>query len=170
MIQKLPRVFIGVLLAVVLAIGLSAPAYAQEELSKTTIQILKPQSYLYRVNSSSIKGKATPFYVDILGMTIDQNMDTPCTDDPKQICWREFYYPNVVQGRIAVYQNPYEGTGTAKGVITIVVDNVAVTKKYLEDRAIPVSSIQKPGNGVRLAFFTDRDGNSLAIRDNKGTN
>ncbi|MGJ5672255.1 MAG: VOC family protein [Nostochopsis sp.] len=162
MIQKLQKVIIGVLLTVFLAIGFSTPVYAQ------SVESVKPIGYLYRVNVSSWQ-KATDFYGDILGMMQDgdkNDCDQPA--DPTKTCWLEFFTPgkDMDDVRIGTWVSSTQGTG--RGVITIVVKNIEDARAYLVSRKVDVSVIREVGKKVRLAFFTDFDGNSLAIRDENG--
>ena len=152
MMQKLQRVIIGVLLTVFLAIGFSTPAYAQ------TVDDISPKGYLYRINVSS-PSNAKMFYGKILGMKEDPTFRV-CSE-PQQ-CWLEFLTGK--EGvKIGTWVNREVGTG--KGVITIVVKNVDKAKAYLENQKVDVGEVQSVGKGVRLAFFSDFDGNRLAIRD-----
>jgi predicted enzyme related to lactoylglutathione lyase len=156
MMQKLQRAIVGVLLTIFLAIGFSTPVYAQSQ------QSLEPTGYLFRINVSSADNALT-FYQDILGMKLDKEQSV-CS---ASYCWLEFLAPGgKVNVKIGTEVNTLQGTG--KAVITILVNDVDEAKAYLEAKGIKVSDILNVGKKVRLAFFTDYDGNRLAIRDEKG--
>jgi catechol 2,3-dioxygenase-like lactoylglutathione lyase family enzyme len=163
MMQKLQRLIVGLLLTVFLAIGFSTPVYAQSRIP------VESAGYIYRVNVSSADS-ALQFYRTILGMDIDERTtDCPSPNDRTQTCWLEFVPRRNPFVRIGTLVNPTSGKGTGSAVITIVVRDVDSARDYLRNNGIKVSPIQNAGKGVRLAFFTDFDGNSLAIRDDRGT-
>ena len=161
MIQKLQRLIVGLLFTVFLAIGFSTPVYAQSGMSREGTPV-EPRGYVYRVNVSDVKQTLT-FYRDILGMELDK-LATDCPPSPREKCWLEFR--NRSNSKIGAFVSPNTGTGSA--VITIVVGDVYTARNYLESKGIEVSPIQDAGKRVRLAFFSDFDGNNLAIRDNLG--
>jgi catechol 2,3-dioxygenase-like lactoylglutathione lyase family enzyme len=161
MIQKLQRLIVGLLFTVFLAIGFSTPVYAQSRISREEIPV-DPTGFVYKVNVSDVKQTLT-FYRDILGMELDK-LATDCPPSPREKCWLEFR--NRSNSKIGAFVSPNTGTGSA--VITIVVLDVYTARNYLESKGIEVSPIQDAGKRVRLAFFSDFDGNNLAIRDNLG--
>ncbi|MEI6442170.1 MAG: VOC family protein [Nostocales cyanobacterium ELA583] len=161
MIQKLQRLIVGLLFTVFLAIGFSTPVYAQSGMSREGTPV-ESRGYVYRVNVSDVKQTLT-FYRDILGMELDK-LATDCPPSPREKCWLEFR--NRSNSKIGAFVSPNTGTGSA--VITIVVGDVNTARNYLESKGIEVSPIQDAGKRVRLAFFSDFDGNNLAIRDDRG--
>jgi catechol 2,3-dioxygenase-like lactoylglutathione lyase family enzyme len=163
MIQKLQRLIVGLLFTVFLAIGFSTPVYAQSRISREEIPV-ESRGYVYRVNVSDVK-QTLKFYRDILGMELDK-LATDCPPSPREKCWLEFRDRSNLRSKIGAFVSPNTGTGSA--VITIVVENVDTARKYLESEGIEVSPIQDAGKRVRLAFFSDFDGNNLAIRDDHG--
>lgn len=161
MIQKLQRLIVGLLFTVFLAIGFSTPVYAQSRISREEIPV-DSTGFVYKVNVSDEK-QTLKFYRDILGMDLDK-LATDCPPSPREECWLEFR--NRTNSRIGAFVSPNTGTGSA--VITIVVGDVYTARNYLESKGIEVSPIQDAGKRVRLAFFSDFDGNNLAIRDYRG--
>jgi catechol 2,3-dioxygenase-like lactoylglutathione lyase family enzyme len=161
MIQKLQRLIVGLLFTVFLAIGFSTPVYAQSRISREEIPV-DSLGFVYKVNVSDVK-QTLKFYRDILGMELDK-LATDCPPSPREKCWLEFR--NRSNSRIGAFVSPNTGTGSA--VITIVVGDVYTARNYLESKGIEVSPIQDAGKRVRLAFFSDFDGNNLAIRDYLG--
>jgi catechol 2,3-dioxygenase-like lactoylglutathione lyase family enzyme len=161
MIQKLQRLIVGLLFTVFLAIGFSTPVYAQSRISREEIPV-DSTGFVYKVNVSDVK-QTLKFYRDILGMELDK-LATDCPPSPREKCWLEFR--NRSNSRIGAFVSPNTGTGSA--VITIVVGDVYTARNYLESKGIEVSPIQDAGKRVRLAFFSDFDGNNLAIRDYLG--
>ena len=129
---------------------------------------VESQGFVYRVNVSDVK-QTLKFYRDILGMELDK-LATDCPPSPREKCWLEFRDRDTRNpySRIGAFVSPNTGTGSA--VITIVVRDVYTARNYLESNGIKVSPIQDAGKGVRLAFFSDFDGNNLAIRDDSGDN
>jgi len=163
MIQKLQRLIVGLLFIVFLAIGFSTPVYAQSGIKEIPVE---SRGYVYRVNVSDVK-QTLKFYRDILGMELD-NRATDCPPSPREKCWLEFRDRRNPYSKIGAFVSPNTGTGSA--VITIVVRDVYAAKNYLESKGIEVSPVQDAGKGVQLAFFSDFDGNNLAIRDYNGDN
>jgi catechol 2,3-dioxygenase-like lactoylglutathione lyase family enzyme len=161
MIQKLQRLIVGLLFTVFLAIGFSTPVYAQSRISRGEIPV-DSRGFVYKVNVSDEK-QTLKFYRDILGMELDK-LATDCPPSPREKCWLEFR--NRTNSRIGAFVSPNTGTGSA--VITIVVGDVYTARNYLESQGIEVSPIEDAGKRVRLAFFSDFDGNNLAIRDYLG--
>jgi predicted enzyme related to lactoylglutathione lyase len=153
MIQKLQRVITGVLLTVFLAIGFSAPVYASS---------IQPQSYLYRVNVSSMS-ESIDFYQNKLGMTRDTSRDffCPVESDSDVLCWTQFQYPEL-QGKIGLNLQPLQGVGNA--ALTIVVPDIDIAVNELRSKGVNVSNPICVGAGVYLATFSDPDGNRLALR------
>lgn len=154
MIQKLQRVITGVLLTVFLAIGFCAPVYASS---------IQPESYLYRVNVSSMD-KSIDFYTNVLGMERDKEMDTLCQGSAEKLCWTEFKYPGL-DGKIGLWQGNIQGTASA--VLTIVVKDIDDAVKALKASRVEVSGPTCAGKGVSLAFFKDPDCNRLAFRQER---
>ena len=152
MIQKLQRVITGVLLTVFLAIGFCAPVYASS---------IKPESYLYRVNVSSMD-KSISFY-NALGMERDKSRDYICPESGV-LCWTQFQYPNVL-GKIGLNLQPLQGLGNA--AITIVVPDIGIAVDELRSKGVKVNDPRNVGAGVYLATFSDPDGNGLALRQEK---
>jgi catechol 2,3-dioxygenase-like lactoylglutathione lyase family enzyme len=163
MIQKLQRLIVGLLFTVFLAIGFSTPVYAQSGMSREGTPV-ESRGYVYRVNVSDVK-QTLKFYRDILGMELDK-LATDCPPSPREKCWLEFRDISNSRSRIGAFVSPNTGTGSA--VITIVVENVDTARNYLESKGIEVRPVQEVGKRVRLAFFSDFDGNNLAIRDDLG--
>jgi len=163
MIQKLQRLIVGLLFTVFLAIGFSTPVYAQSEMSREGTPV-ESRGYVYRVNVSDVK-QTLKLYRDILGMELDK-LATDCPPSPREKCWLEFRDRRNSRSRIGAFVSPNTGTGSA--VITIVVRDVYTARNYLESKGIEVRPVQEVGKRVRLAFFSDFDGNNLAIRDDLG--
>jgi catechol 2,3-dioxygenase-like lactoylglutathione lyase family enzyme len=157
----LQRLIVGLLFTVFLAIGFSTPVYAQSRISREEIPV-DSRGFVYKVNVSDVQ-QTLKFYRDILGMELDK-LATDCPPSPREKCWLEFR--NRSNSRIGAFVSPNTGTGSA--VITIVVRDVYTARNYLESKGIEVSPIQDAGKRVRLAFFSDFDGNNLAIRDDLG--
>ena len=155
------RLIVGLLFTVFLAIGFSTPVYAQSRISREEIPV-DSRGFVYKVNVSDVQ-QTLKFYRDILGMELDK-LATDCPPSPREKCWLEFR--NRSNSRIGAFVSPNTGTGSA--VITIVVRDVYTARNYLESKGIEVSPIQDAGKRVRLAFFSDFDGNNLAIRDDLG--
>ncbi|MCG8421391.1 MAG: VOC family protein [Proteobacteria bacterium] len=56
--------------------------------------------------------------------------------------------------------------GTAGGVTTFVVDDIEFARNNLIAKGVEVSAIEEVAKGVKLAFFSDPDGNHLGLRQN----
>ncbi len=79
--------------------------------------------------------------------------------------WAQLAIPDIDNASIGLYVNP-ERVGTGGAVTTFVVDDIKTARQALIDKGVSVGEIQEAGEGVKLAFFKDLDGNSLGLRQN----
>lgn len=79
--------------------------------------------------------------------------------------WRQLNAPGISRFAIGLNLNP-KGVGTQGATTTIVVDHIKKARQLLIDKGVDVGPITSVGEGVKLAFFHDPDGNSLALRQN----
>lgn len=97
------------------------------------------------------------WYEEKLGFKLDPRFRTQT--------WAQVSIPDIPNTSIGLNLNP-EGVGTGGGVTTFVVGNIKAVRNVLIDRGVSVGPIEEPGEGVKLAFFKDLDGNSLGLRQN----
>lgn len=74
-------------------------------------------------------------------------------------------YTNVTYG-LSKDNHPHNSGGE---VTTLIVSNITIAKAELEDKGVTVGPIIEPGADVKLAFFSDLDGNSLGLRQESTT-
>lgn len=74
-------------------------------------------------------------------------------------------YTNITYG-LSSDNHP---TNSGGEVTTLIVPNVVIAKAELEEKGVTVGPVIEPGAGVKLAFFSDLDGNSLGLRQEQET-
>lgn len=152
LLQKLKTATVIVLISVfvLLSSGWTSTAVAQSPMGDVVT------GYVSKVNVADL-GRAIDFYHGILGMEWDHSQNTDR--------WTEFFYPNLPDTTIGVYEG--QPTGTGEAALTLVVEDIFFASEFLMSQGIEVSPIQDVGGGLLLAFFKDFDGNSLTLREKK---
>ncbi|NEO71018.1 VOC family protein [Moorena sp. SIO3H5] len=152
LLQKLKTATVIALISVfvLLSSGWTSTAVAQNPMDQLVT------GYVSKVNVADL-GQAIFFYEELLGMERDTSEDTDR--------WTQFFYPNVPDTKIGVYEG--QPTGTGEAALTLVVAHIEFARDVLISQGIEVSPIQDVGEGVLLAFFKDFDGNSLTLRENR---
>lgn len=103
---------------------------------------------------------STQWYAEKLGLQHDARFDTPN--------WAQLNCPGIPHVAIGLWGDPNR-VGSGGAVVTFFVDDIAVARKTLLDRGVNVGPAMDVGQGVKLAFFSDPDGNSLGLRQNPPT-
>lgn len=114
------------------------------------------EGWVIRFNVKNIDESAK-WYEDKLDMKRNRKFDSGSY-------WTQVYYPEDRTTQIGLSKS--DQTGSGKSVATIVVPDIESTRQYLISKGLQLSPIQKPGKNVALSFFKDKDGNTLAIRQN----
>ena len=100
------------------------------------------------------------WYQEKLGLQHDARFDTTN--------WAQMNIPAIPHVAIGLWVDPNR-VGTGGAVATFFVNDIAVARKALMDRGVNVGPIMDVGLGVKMAFFSDPDGNSLGLRQNPAT-
>ena len=116
--------------------------------------VIGEYAFVSKVDVSDLDASVA-FYGKKLGLIPDEKYHTST--------WRQFR----VLPRVAIGLNVHPtGVGTGGAVATLVVDDIEQASNRLQKQGVEVSKIDDVGDGVRLAFFKDPDGNSLGLRQN----
>ncbi len=103
--------------------------------------------------------KAKKFYTEVLGLKVKQYT--------KEYNWLEVigHDGGMILGICQEQKGPETGTGKAgsSAVVTMVVDDLLAKKKELEAQGVKFGGIQEIPNEVKLASFTDTDGNRFQL-------
>ena len=79
--------------------------------------------------------------------------------------WAELLIPGVANTTLGLkLVDPPQGT--AGEVLTFVVSHIKENVRYLRERGVAVEDPRHLAGGVLLSFFSDPDGNRLALRQN----
>ena len=110
-------------------------------------------SLLIKVSVADVK-KASEWYQDKLGFTVLFQYEA---------IWVRMAIPgysNVTYG----LSNDSHPKNSGGEVTTLIVSDIVSAKAALEAKGVTVGPIEEPGAAVKLAFFSDLDGNSLGLR------
>ncbi|AFZ23457.1 lactoylglutathione lyase-like lyase [Cylindrospermum stagnale PCC 7417] len=174
-LEKITRSFIKPALCLLLVFGclfgFTAGSEAAAVETNALVQVNPPggiQSLLSSLNVSNLQN-SIDFYQNKLGLIRNTKFDT---DD-----WTQFFVigkESISQispatPQIGLYQGSVKSDSTS--VPTIIVNDIEQYRDYLLDNGIKVGGIipiEVAGGkvGLKLAFFTDPDGNKLTIRQN----
>lgn len=100
--------------------------------------------------------RSLAFYTGKLGMVVDERYQGP---------WRQLNLPGLARVALGLWQSktPSPSGGSS---FTIVVENIEQARNSLVAKGVDVLPIFAPGQGVKLCYFQDPDGNVLALRQN----
>jgi lactoylglutathione lyase len=83
----------------------------------------------------------------------------------KTSTWGQLNVPGVRGAAVGLNLDP-QHSGSGGAVVTLVVQSIARARSELIAEGVQVGPIENAGDGVKLAFFKDPDGNSLGLREN----
>jgi glyoxylase I family protein len=111
-------------------------------------------SFVAKINVADLEESAS-WYEKCLGFERNRSFDTES--------WTQMR-THVDSVEIGLFKSTPSGTG--KGVLTIVVNNIEEARQSLINAGVDVKPIQQPSPKVKFASFQDLDGNSLGLRQN----
>ena len=101
--------------------------------------------------------KSIEWYHEKLGLEHDPRFDTTK--------WAQMNVPGIPHVAIGLWVDPNR-VGTGGAVATFFVNDINLARKTLLDRGVDAGPAMDVGQGVKMAFFSDPDGNSLGLRQN----
>lgn len=102
--------------------------------------------------------KSVNWYSEKLHLELDERYNAET--------WRQLNIPDVTNTAFGLYLNP-EGIGKGGKKATFVVNDIVAARNELIRNNVNVEEIINLGEWVKLAFFTDPDGNILGLRQNR---
>jgi glyoxylase I family protein len=114
-------------------------------------------AFVARVEVTDMQ-KSVDWYTSKLDLEVDERY----LGNPR---WRQLNLPGIGRVAIGLWQaNDAAASGGA--VATIVVTDVDAARSDLIGHGVSVGAILEVGQGVRLCYFRDPDGNQLCLREN----
>ncbi len=80
--------------------------------------------------------------------------------------WAQLNFPGIKNFALGLSVGTPNPEPPRVYVTTIVVDDIESAHKELKEAGVNIGPIEEVGRGVKLAYFTDLVGNSLALRQN----
>lgn len=117
--------------------------------------VIGDYAFVMKVNVTDIE-KSLEWYEQKLEMKHDPRYDVPGWWAQLKVLGMPRLAWGLNKGK------PVPGSDTP----TFVVRNIVKARKELLSRGVAVGPIEEPGKGVKLAFFSDPDGNQLGLRQN----